>query len=268
MDRQHIGRTDLKRNFLNEVIMRLDFQGVFQAEMESVLIKAKLFLKQKGFDRYIEKVNNQIINNDGTIQDVKSQIVYSFSSENSGYKLDLSTTCVVLSVKTQGYSSFEEYSEIFRHLIDIYRDKIAFFTCKRFGLRKINFCFVNEIGAVNKYFSNKYYSCHVPDVSFEPQNIERKDHLTCGNKKLNLIYAVEQGKLGDKDAYKVTLDTDIYLIEQTEIEKMLSDQQGLLAINDIAFKIYLASITDNMIELLRNGKIAIDNCIMGIEDNE
>lgn len=117
MERQHIGRKDLKRNFLKEIIMRLDFQGVFQAEMEKILLEAKPFLKEKGFDRYAEKVNNQIINDGSTIQEIKSQIVYSFSSENFGYGLDLSTSCVVLSVKTQGYSSFDDYSEIFRRII-------------------------------------------------------------------------------------------------------------------------------------------------------
>lgn len=63
------------------------------------------------------------------------------------------------------------------------------------------------------------------------------------------------------------LDTDIYLIEQTEIEKMLSDEQGLSAVNEIVFKIYLASITDNMIDLLCNEEVEIDD-VVGIEDNE
>ena len=107
----------------------------------------------------------------------------------------------------------------------------------------------------------------MPDTSFETQNIERKDSLACGNQKLNLKYAVEQGKLGEDKVYKVTLDTDIYLIEQTEIEKMLSDEQGLSAINEIVFKIYLASITDNMIDLLCNEEVEIDD-VVGIEDNE
>ena len=73
--------------------------------------------------------------------------------------------------------------------------------------------------------------------------------------------------MGEDKVYKVTLDTDIYLIEQTEIEKMLSDEQGLSAINEIVFKIYLASITDNMIDLLCNEEVEIDD-VVGIEDNE
>ena len=52
-----------------------------------------------------------------------------------------------------------------------------------------------------------------------------------------------------------------------EIEKMLSDEQGLSAINEIVFKIYLASITDNMIDLLCNEEVEIDD-VVGIEDNE
>ena len=51
-----IERSQLKRNFLNEIIMRLDFQGVLQAEMEKVILKAKPFLKEKSFNRYRENI--------------------------------------------------------------------------------------------------------------------------------------------------------------------------------------------------------------------
>ena len=61
MDRANINRNDLKRNFLKEIIMRLDFQGVLQAEMEGILLEVKPYLKSKGFNRYAEKVNNQVI---------------------------------------------------------------------------------------------------------------------------------------------------------------------------------------------------------------
>lgn len=266
MDRQHITRKVLKRNFLKEIIMRLDFQGVLQAEMEAVLHEAKTFLKQNGFDRYTENVNNQIVNNGNIIQQVKDKD-YLFSSENLGYNVSLSTTCVVLSVKTQGYSSFDDYSKIFQGIIDIYRKKIDFFTCKRFGLRKINFCFVNELSAVNKYFSETYYNCHTTNASFEMLNIERKDSLAYENENLNLKYAVEQGMLGTDKVYKVTLDTDIYLLEQAEIEKILSNQRCLSEINELVFGIYIDSLTDKMIELLCDEEAEMDG-IVGIEDNE
>ena len=45
MQREKITRNDLKKNFLKKIIMRLDFQGVLQAEMESIILKVKPFLR-------------------------------------------------------------------------------------------------------------------------------------------------------------------------------------------------------------------------------
>lgn len=61
MDRLKIQRSDLKKNFLKEIIMRLDFQGVLQAEMEKILLEVKLYLKEKSFNRYEESIANQVV---------------------------------------------------------------------------------------------------------------------------------------------------------------------------------------------------------------
>ena len=71
MNRAEITRNTLKKNFLKEIIMRLDFQGVLQAEMERVLLEVKPYLKLKSYNRYSEKVNNQIVNDGASIKDVK-----------------------------------------------------------------------------------------------------------------------------------------------------------------------------------------------------
>ena len=41
MERENIGRSSFKHNFLKQVIIRLDFQGVLQAEMDKILIQVK-----------------------------------------------------------------------------------------------------------------------------------------------------------------------------------------------------------------------------------
>ena len=92
MQREKITRNDLKKNFLKKIIMRLDFQGVLQAEMESIILKVKPFLKGKGFNRYEEKAVNQISSNESSLPDIKSQMVFSFTAESLGYTLG-SITC-------------------------------------------------------------------------------------------------------------------------------------------------------------------------------
>ena len=52
-------RTDLHYNFLKNIIVRLDFQGVFEPEMEKILPLVKPYLKEKAFKRYEKKTNKQ-----------------------------------------------------------------------------------------------------------------------------------------------------------------------------------------------------------------
>ena len=49
-------RNQLKKNFLKEIIMRLDFQGVLQAEMEKILIKVKPYLNDKAHSHFFSHI--------------------------------------------------------------------------------------------------------------------------------------------------------------------------------------------------------------------
>ena len=89
-----------------------------------------------------------------------------FTAEASGFMVELSTSYIVLTVRTQSYASFEDYASIFCYIADTYRKKIDFFTVKRFGLRKINFCFVKDKAKITKYFSESYYNCEEPISDF------------------------------------------------------------------------------------------------------
>lgn len=60
MERKDIEHLSFKHNFLKEIILRLDFQGVLQGEMDKILMKIKPYLKSKGFGRYEQQINNEI----------------------------------------------------------------------------------------------------------------------------------------------------------------------------------------------------------------
>ena len=195
MDKSTISRGDLKKNFLKEIIMRLDFQGVLQAEMESILLEAKPFLKAKNFNRYEEQITNKLTNSfTGELADIQSQIIYVFTSEAQGYVVKLSNTSIILSVHSQGYSPFNEYSEVFCGLAKIYSEKIDFFTVKRLGVRKINSCCLRDRNDIAKYFNTSFFNDAVPADGFLPLKIERKDRLVKDTQNINMRYTIEQGK--------------------------------------------------------------------------
>lgn len=138
-----------------------------------MLLKVKPYLKEKDFNRYRENVNNQAVIEGNSIKEATSQIEYCFMAETTGYTLKLSNTSVILSIVTAGYSPFENYSEIFSHVVSIYKAEIDFFTVKRFGLRKINHCYVKRMEDIEVYFDPKYYCCQEPATGFGVMSINR-----------------------------------------------------------------------------------------------
>jgi uncharacterized protein (TIGR04255 family) len=261
-------RNQLKKNFLKEIIMRLDFQGVLQAEMEKILIKVKPYLKDKAFNRYNEKINNQAILEGTSIKEATSQIVYSFMDENSGYTLDLSTTSIILSVKSVGYSPFENYADIFSYVAAVYKEEIDFFTVTRFGFRKINFCFIKELSQIETYFESKYYGVEEPISEFDIGSVNRTSRLSDGKKNINLRYIVEQGEIDQDTFFKITLDSDIYSTDEETINQILNDKSELSAINDMLFTIYCGAITEQLADTLLSEEDNLPEYLVGVENNE
>lgn len=263
-----IERSQLKWNFLNEIIMRLDFQGVLQAEMEKVILKAKPFLKGKSFNRYRENINNQAVIEGTSVKEASSQIEYCFTAETTGYTLKLSNTSIILSVKTAGYSPFEDYSEIFSHIAAIYQEEIDFFTVKRFGLRKINYCFVKQMEDIEVYFDPRYYCCHEPITGYRTMAINRTSQLTDGERNLNLKFAVDQGEIDKEAYYRVTLDADIYSLDEQTITSIVTDKEQMMATNETLFKVYCGVIAEPLFNILSSDEDIIPDGLVGIESNE
>ena len=267
MDRS-IERSQLKKNFLNEIIMRLDFQGVLQAEMEKVILEAKPYLKGKSFNRYNENINNQAVIEGVSVKEASSQIEYCFTAETTGYTLKLSNTSIIMSVRTAGYAPFEDYSEIFAHIAAIYQEKIDFFTVKRFGLRKINYCFVKRMEDIEVYFDSKYYCCHEPITGYSTMAINRTSQLTDGRKNLNLKFAVDQGEIEKEAYYRVTLDADIYSVDEETITSIITDKEQMMATNETLFKVYCSVIAEPLYNILSSDDDNIPDGLAGIENNE
>lgn len=261
-------RNQLRKNFLKEIIMRLDFQGVLQSEMEKILIKVKPYLKEKTFNRYSEKINNQTVIEGTSIKETTSQIVYSFMDENSGYTIELSTTSIVLSVKSVGYSPFENYANIFSYVAAVYKKEIDFFTVTRFGFRKINFCFIKDLSQIGIYFESKYYGVEEPIAEFDIGSVNRTSRLSDGNKNVNLRYIVEQGELNQDTFFKITLDSDIYSTDEITINQILNVKSELSSINEMLFTIYCGVITEQFAEILLSEDDNIPEGLVGVENNE
>ncbi len=269
-------RSAFKHNFLKQIIVRLDFQGVLQAEMENVLLQVKAYLKDKQFNRYEQKISNEIdlnINNsifqvDNPIKEIRNVTIHSFTNENSGYAIDLSTNFILLKVNATKYIPFESYSTIFMDIANIYKSTIDFFTVKRFGLRKINFCFLDNVNCVNKYFSKRYFDCCDLFEGLDIFASEKKQNFAVDKCKVNLLCGIEQGQLGDRRIYKVTLDSDIYVDTTENVEQIIFTDNDIVKLNDKLFEIYKDVLTEEFIKMLLDEDVSWSGEIMGVDKNE
>ena len=260
-------RTDFKRNFLKEIILRLDFQGVFQAEMEKILVEAKAFLKDQRFNKYEESVSSTIIGDSSVIKNVQSQIVYVFNSDLHDYTVSLSASYIILSVRCASYSLFEEYSKIFLALANIYKDKIDFFTVKRLGIRKINKCLIENVADVNKYFNSKYYDSSENVDNYSHIFREQREQLVGKLSRLNLTYTMGVGKIGTKEMLQIIFDSDVYMDQTNAIEETLYSKKHLNDLNDTLFSAYVSILTDEFQHIL-TGESEVPVGILGVEENE
>ena len=173
-----------------------------------------------------------------------------------------------MSVRTAGYSPFEDYSEIFSNITAIYQANIVFFTVKRFGLRKINYCFVRRMEDIGMYFDSKYYCCEEPISGYSTVAINRTSQLTDGKKRLQLKFAVDQGEIEQKEYYRITVDVDIYTVDEDTIISIISDKKQMMATNETLFRVYSGVITEKLFDILSSDDINIPDGLEGIESNE
>ena len=272
-----VTREDFHYNFLKNVIIRLDFQGVLETEMDKVLVLIKPFAKERGFSKYVEKNTKQIdiafTNNETpesieTTNKIRNQIVYSFIDENRGFALGVSNTFVCLQINTVHYVPFDEYCDIIPIVSDFYKNSIDFFSVTRFGIRKINECLIENKNEIGYYFNPSYFNFY---NCIEEADTIQSNHVNifkCGEYHVNLITNIPQGKFEGNPLYSVRLDIDTYLDKSEEILLLLSESGKMTEMNDLIFKIYTSSLTDKFISLLTSDD-NFDNTIMrGVERND
>ena len=271
----NIQRKDFKYNFLKNIIIRFDFQGVFEPELENILPDIKPYLKEKNFTRYNKRNDNTINININDMQppifnNFQNQIIHSFVNDDSGYRLDISNNFICLNIRSTTYSPFEEYAKLISDIIKIYKEKIDFFTITRIGIRKINECMVKDKNLINKFFSENYFKCFSSDKTINTFSSEKKDSFEIDEKdRGNISCKIVQGKADNITLYQLTLDIDIYRDNTKKINSINDYQIELQKMNNIIFDIFINALTDNLKSALMNDSyFEFEKDLLGVEKND
>lgn len=196
--------------------------------------------------------------------------MFVFHNENPQIKLSISSSSACIAIEETKYVDCLEYCDVLWKVMSIISEpeKVPFFIFKRFGLRKINQCFLMDINYLNKYFEPSHY--HVFTLP-GPDNIKEKvmqirDSLEIADYNVNLIRTLVRGELRGEEAYQVNYDADMYLIDQESIAELMRNKDKIAQMNEWLFALYKDAVTETFLNQLIDGNFD-ENMIIGVEAN-
>lgn len=165
-----VRRENLKNNFLKNIIVRFDYTGIAEVELDSIIAKVKPIFKTDGYNKlkeeYLTEMDFQLqdpesIEMDGLpVKEIRKKRAYVFINDEKGIECKISTQFTFVSIQSQKYISFSEYSKTLMNVITTLKDEVEFLNCIRFGIRKVNQCIIKDIYSINKYFDTKFFQIY------------------------------------------------------------------------------------------------------------
>ena len=276
MDKNSFHREDIKYNFLKQIIIRFDFTGMDESELDEVLREVSPALKDKGYVRRTKEISKKMdfdlhdpekIELEGLFaENIRQQTVYIFHNQSPQVLLKISPTFALISINKSKYVNCLDYCDTLLYVMQIISRKVTFFQCRRFGLRKINQCFIMDINKINEFFEEKHYHLYSYKDS-SPKVMNLRDSFLIDNYNVNLIREVVHGEIAGRGAYQVNLDSDIYLWGNDEVSSLIDDKEHVAQMNELLFNLYKDTITLDFLRQLTNGSFDSE-VIKGIEKND
>lgn len=280
MDKKSIGRDALKYNFLKKIIIRFDYDGMDDTELDQVISSISLELKEHGYtNRTVETAREMQIQLDdpesgnyGEVygKKVREQKVFVFRNGNLQVKLGISSSSACINIEETKYVDCLTYCDVLWKVMKIISEseKVPFFQFKRFGLRKINQCILKDINCLNDYFEPSHY--HI----FRFQNMDNikekimqiRESLEIDDYNINLNRMLIRGEVRGQEAYQVNYDADIYLLDEESIEELIQNKDKIAKMNDWLFELYKDAVTETFLNQLIDGTFDSD-MIIGVEAN-
>jgi uncharacterized protein (TIGR04255 family) len=286
-----IDRRDFKYNFLKKVIIRIDYNGILDLDMDYTVRNIKDELYDQGFKIFQEGFINQV---DFEIKDpelIETQMMipinelkkaksYNFSSEDMSQSIQITKYFAILNIDFGKYITFETYGKLFSIIVKHLKDSNKFLKILRIGLRKINNCILLDISKLNEYFEERYFENIIQPFIGENYelnlvNSQRSDSFHITDNDVNLIRFLSQGILdidgSEKEAYQLVLDIDVYIRDEqhiaivTDNEKVLYDK--LIEMNTLLFFVYTQMLKEQFIQKLQSETFS-DNIVLGVEKND
>ena len=212
---------------------------------------------------------------DAKRNDLERLNFYTFFNEK-GESISLTKNYFFLNVDVNDEShTFDKYVDILGEIIDCYNKISNYSKPVQIGIQKTNVCYFRDLSKLNNYFSNIAFNHEEIMRIYKEYNCSHNTLLTELTKDFYIINYnryVQEGQMtgtnGDSFvSYQVVLDCIVHCDNVNEIQKALSDRIScanfVKKLNDIEFNLYINSLADKFIELLK-GDTFYNNEIEGV----
>jgi uncharacterized protein (TIGR04255 family) len=283
-----VKRKDIKYNFLKKIIIRVDFNGILERELEKSIEELKVYFKEKMFNRFYESFINEV---DFEIKDpeqIETQRMipinelrktksYIFCKEENAIEVQISKYFMSVTIDYNKYIEFETISKLFYEAFKKIVDNNNYIRVLRLGLRKINNCILLELSRLDEIVKMNFFlnlNSYLVIYDLPILNKQNIDTFIYKNTNVNLIRYLSGGTLSldgeDKDAYQLVLDIDSYKNDEEYLNGIiLNDKvyEELIEYNTILFNTYINLLNDNFVSCLQSG--VFDNTlVLGVEKND
>ena len=259
IEKEDIKREDLKSNFLKQSILRVDYDYLFDENLETIIKNLNLYLNKEKF-RMISKtmaefefnvdINKLIQEEQIGINKGKKEKFPSFINEDRNIIIDISRNFTTITVEYKEKKPFEEIIEIFNKIICEIKKVREGINLNRIGIRKINLYLLKNIENINKYFEentfnfNKQINLNKIFIKKQLETFEYNNYKVNLNSELNKGIITENNK--DSEAYRIMIDIDVYNDDTLD-----GNEIDLQTMNQSLFEIYKSSLKSEFLEKLK-----------------
>lgn len=278
MENKKFSRCDFKYNLLAHIIIRHDFQGVSGYECERIIDNVSKLLNEKGFSNrremysrdYEFKINDpeKVGDNLATVRSEDRGKIYEFNHVNRFITIQISETAVIVSIEPEKYTNCLDYVELLSKIITQIKSNAVYYRPGRFGIRKINECFIFELDRINDFFEKEIFPIKTYNDNGTRLNVkEIKDSYCSEYYNVNFIRNLTLGQKDNRSCYRAIIDTDIYCYEASLMQDGSILTKTGIDMNGMLFQIYISALTEKFCEQLINGSYNTD-VVNGVKKND
>lgn len=249
---KYVVRSQLKNTFLKNVILKVEYDGLIDLDVEFYVKSIGEILYSKGYksleEIYVDDYNKNFV----------------FKTDN-GRSVTISKLNIILEIDTtKNNAMFSNYLPTVVELIKKLKE-FEYINIKKIGLQKINSCIIYNPNDISNFFTEKALHLALDDVI----SLEFNEQTEFDNIYLLYNRTITKGTVGNfknRVGYQILLDIEGFMPIQDVLDED-SLEKSIKKINDQLYDLYFESLSNEFIEKMSQSEFN-DNRIAGMIKNE